>query len=68
MEVSSYGYRVKWKGAEYCNWGYSTMTGAAANIVADLRRDGWRPARWWEFWRPRTPPTLRAEYEWQTKQ
>lgn len=44
---------------------YDTLEEATRVAVCLAIADGWYPRRWYQFWRPKCPDHVRAEYEFQ---
>ena len=45
--------------------GCETRDEAIQRAVSLARHDGWRPRRWYEFWKPRCSADVRGEYLYQ---
>lgn len=65
--MGSYGQQLILDNGLISVSGYASRDEATAVVVELATKDGWRPRRWWQLWRPRCPPHVRAAFQRQQK-
>ena len=66
--MMTHGQDIDLGGGSFCGvTGCETAEEATRQAVALARGDGWRPRKWYEFWKVRVPGHLVTEYESQEK-
>lgn len=71
MSERTYGLSVSYHNVRLTVQGCPSPDSAAERAADSMRRDGWKPRKWWQFWRwlePTVPAEVIKAWHEQTKE